>query len=474
MKDHVHGNERVREAWKKNCGSYDNDKYEEVRKNLEWLPWTLNDVYVLGIVARISSTKGDNKTMVHFLPDHVVGPGVRAAFKANLWLWLFYSVFPFLTYFTFSFGWWECQKDTFANYKMCVMVLYHTVLLAVMYHEYLAMICALPPQVAIIGPFGKKCHRFLPKGADSFVVWFVFASGMSLMAHMDLATNSLFLSKVLATERCGDTESLDNSWRRVFSGIAFTFLANHVPSLLSVVVLLWLLLLGQFFYGVACSVPTATHKNEKMNLSGVRALMNLDDAAFYEVKDRDQGGRDFGFKTYPTLLLKRTQHGSSFHALAELGRMYTLRLNSWSLQQELVNQQLYKSGQVFREVVKTVGYFFVFMWCASNAQLELQRSALELGKAMSPTHDVDMEMAASLLLSVPMAPYNHFVVCRKFMSQTRACLSANVDDREEKQAKSNLCHGCLDIHVFLNSRDYENSHGVVLLRLWMGCEVEPV
>jgi len=437
LKDNVHTDGKVREAWEKKCGSYDNENYEKVLENLNWLPWTMNDVYVLDIVARITSTKGDPKTMVHFLSDHVVGPGVRAAFKANVCLWLFYSVFPFLAYSTFSFGWWECQKDTFANYKMCVMALYLPVVLAVIFFEYKAMIYALPPQVAISGPFFKTFHRFLPKGVDSFVVWFLFASFMSLMAHMDLATNSLFLSKVLATERCGDMGSLENAWQRVFSKCAFKFLANHVPSLSIVVVLLWLLLFSQFFYGVVSSVPTTTETNGKMNLSGVRALMNWDNGAFYEVKDRDQGGKDFGFKTYPTVLHKRTQHGSSLHALAESGRMYTLRFNSWSLQQELVKLKLYKSGQVYREVVETVGYFVVFMWCESIVQLELQGSALELGKAMSPTHDVDMEMAASLLLSVLMTSYNLYVACRRFTSQTRACLSADVEDRVVEQAKYN-------------------------------------
>lgn len=231
--------------------------------------------------------------------------------------------------------------------------------------------------------------------------------------------------------------SLENTWQRVFSYSAFTFLANHAPSLSSVIYFFWVLLFGQFFYGVACSVPTATEKDGKMNLSGVRALMKLDDGAFYEVKDRDQGKNNYGFKTYPTLWHKRTQHGSSLHALAESGRMYTLRFNSWTLQQELVKVRLYKSGQVFREVVKTVGYFVVFLWFESIVQLELQGSALELGKAMSPTHDVDMEMAASLLLSVLMTSYNLFVVCKRFTSQTRACLSADVKDDKEEQAKYN-------------------------------------
>ena len=87
---------------------------------------------------------------------------------------------------------------------------------------------------------------------------------------------------------------------------------------------------------------------ERKDLSGLKALMGLDDGALYEEKDRDQGGRRFGFRTYPTLMYPRTQHGSALHALAESGRMYTLQCNTWSVHQKTVTLRLWKSGQVYR------------------------------------------------------------------------------------------------------------------------------
>ena len=440
LKDRVRENDRILEAWQKKCISYDNKPFEEVRKNLEWLPWTVFDVYVIDIVARLMCMP-----MVHWTSDHVNGPAVRAAFKANMCLWVFYSVFPFLRYFTYHFDWWECQPNTFANCRMFVLALYLPVVLFAMYCEYVAMIYALPPQVAMIGPLEPKVFR-------RFTAWFLFAYSVSLVAHMDLATNSLFLAKVLATERCGFMTSIEHAWEDVFSKSVFRFLANHVPTFASVVIVLWFFLFGQFWYALALSVPTATGIDEPMNLSGLKALMGLDDGAFYEVKDLDQE-TVFRFKTYRTLMYARTQHGTALHALAESGRMYTLQCNTWSVQQKTLN--LHKSGPLFRLVLKTVYRFVLFMWFESILQLELQGSALELGKAVSPRHEVDKETVASLFLSLIMASYNFLTLCGKFRSQVRACLDADVHERDEERmwynqrVKKSYCNIVISIFVIL-------------------------
>ena len=85
-----------------------------------------------------------------------------------------------------------------------------------MYFEYKAMIYALPPQVAIMGKFERKHLDYLPSRSDSFGVWFLGASFMSVVAHMDLATNALFLSKVLATKQCEEMTHMEDAWEAVF------------------------------------------------------------------------------------------------------------------------------------------------------------------------------------------------------------------------------------------------------------------
>ena len=49
---------------------------------------------------------------------------------------------------------------------------------------------------------------------------------MSLIAHTDLATNSLFLSTVLATKQCEEMNHIEDAWEAVFSKTVFRFVAE--------------------------------------------------------------------------------------------------------------------------------------------------------------------------------------------------------------------------------------------------------
>ena len=435
LKQRVREDGNILNTWKNKCETYQQNKtFEEVRDKLSWLPLTLSDVYVLDIVARIASTKKERNTKVHFLSAHVVGPGVQAAFKANLCLWSFYFFYPFIAYLTSFIGWWTCKEKNFAEYDVEVLMLCIPVVLAVMYFEYKATIYALPPLVAILGKFERRCLYYCPSRIDSFSLWFLGASFMSLAAHMDLATNSLFLSKVLVTKQCEEMTHIEDASETVFTKTVFRFFAEP-PRFLTVVFVSWCLVFGQFFYAVASSVPLATHADEPKNLSGVRQLLGLQDGDLYEVKDRDLGAKNFGFKIYPTILHPRTQHGGALQALAESARMYTIRYNEWSLQRKLAQLHLYKSGQLFKEVRRTLAFFIVFMCSESFVQLELQGYALELGKASS--QKLDKEIALSLLLSLMMTSYNYYIVLVRFWNQTRACMDADEDDLNEKVRKYN-------------------------------------
>ena len=126
LKLRVREDDRIRTAWESKCETYQqNETFEEVSDNLSWLPVTVCDVYVVDIVARITSTKEDtDNTKVHFLSDHVVGPGAQAAFKANLCLWVFYFFYPFIAYLTSLIGWWTCKEKNSAEYHVEVLMLY--------------------------------------------------------------------------------------------------------------------------------------------------------------------------------------------------------------------------------------------------------------------------------------------------------------------------------------------------------------
>lgn len=152
---------------------------------------------------------------------------------------------------------------------------------------------------------------------------------------------------------------------------------------------------------------------------------------FYEVRDRDMGGRNFGFFTYSTTLHQRTQHNASLMALAESARMYTIRFNGWSCKQCLVDLKLYKSGQVYNDVSRTLWYFVVFLLLENIIQIELQGTALEVGKALTEEHKVDKEILFSLVMSFTMAAYNLYYTSTKMWCQSIACYKADTHDNDE-------------------------------------------
>ena len=81
--------------------------------------------------------------------------------------------------------------------------------------------------------------------------------------------------------------------------------------------------------------------------------------------------------------------------------------------------------------------------------MELQGSALELGKAQSPTHEVDKETVASLVISLIMASYNFLALCETFWSQVRACLGADVDVPNEEVMRL-VSVSCCHLNVVLS------------------------
>ena len=63
MKQRVRENDRIQAAWERQCDTYkQNETFEDVCNR----PLTLSDVYVLDIVARITSTKDKPHTKLHF------------------------------------------------------------------------------------------------------------------------------------------------------------------------------------------------------------------------------------------------------------------------------------------------------------------------------------------------------------------------------------------------------------------------
>lgn len=411
---------------------------QAVLENLDWIPSHLNNIYVFDVVRRVASVEGE-KSMIHFLSDHVVGPAVRKVFAANVLLWSCYLVFPWLAYWPsrhlpHAAGLWRCEGGNFASYNPLFLAIYMVLVLVLLIIELQALVFVLPPQVAIIGPFMKNFAR-----KDwSFYIFTLGMTSMSIVAHMDLASNALFLAKVLATNNCPDPMDDSNTalggielyWSHVWKK---SFWHIEPPKFQSTLVVVWVLLFFQLIYALLSSVPVSTEVDSNRrwpSADGLKALLGLGaPSKFYEIRDRDLGGKKYGFYTYPTVLHPRTQHSASLMALAEAARMYTLRFNGWSYKNSFVERNLYKSGQVYKDVKTTVFYFCYFLLFENLVQLELQSTALEVGVAMTPEHKVDKQIVLSLALSFINAVYNLYSTCSKMWSQARACRIAPTDER---------------------------------------------
>ena len=81
--------------------------------------------------------------------------------------------------------------------------------------------------------------------------------------------------------------------------------------------------------------------------------------------------------------------------------MYTIPFNGWSCKQCLVDLKLCKSGQVYNDVSRTLWYFVVFLLLEKIIQIELQSTALGVGKATTEEHKVDKEILFSLVMAFP-------------------------------------------------------------------------
>jgi len=422
-------------------------RVEEVEKHLQWLPALWCNLYVVDVVSRIASVDGE-KTKIHFVSDHVVGPAVRLVFWANILLWSFYFVFPWVSYLPSVYHvLWKCEHGNFAHYSFFFLALYLVIVLFLVLIELMALVYVLPSQVAVTGPFmhnvWKKIKSIFHLDVEEFPFYLlmVFLISMSVVAHMDLATNALFLSKVLATQFCpieaGSDTTLNNIetyWQNLWKS---SFLTRHTgispPAFSTLLLIIWALVFGQFLYGVLSGVPVSDGKREGwkgFNLKGVKALFWSGNRDFYEVRDRDMGGRNFGFFTYSTTLHQRTQHNASLMALAESARMYTIRFNGWSCKQRLVDLKLYKSGQVYNDVTRTLGYFVVFLLLENIIQIELQSTALEVGKALTEEHKVDKEILFSLAMGFTMAAYNLYCTSTKMWCQSIACYKADTHEQD--------------------------------------------
>jgi len=428
--------EKERGSWMNHVSRYSegscSQSYQEVWENLRWLPLWFSNLRVVDIVLRLACTQYEPDTRVHFLQNHVVGPAVRVAFWGNIILWSFYAVFPLLALvagvverqFGLNDTFWVHSNTGLAKTTKLMLLPYVALLLRVMFHEVKTLVYVLPAQVAMTGPFLPPLTKIIQRRVPSyqgFWVHYVVVLGISLGAHMDLATNALFLSRILATSS-DNMRAIQGQWETIWTHSLFS---GHFLPFETCVLLMYLLLFGQFLYSLSCSVPLRTDGNPEgsVTLEGLRELL-WQRSDFFDVMDRDleRGRRTHGVQRYQTLLDSRTHHQEALEAVAESSRMFSVLFKAWPYKKSLLRLHQYESRHVWIDIKRTVMFLMVFILNESVLQVQLQGSTLEIEKALSG--EVDTHLTFSLCLGIFTAWYNLLVKCSQYYMQVRSCLTA--------------------------------------------------
>uniref|UniRef100_A0A7S1QKI3 Uncharacterized protein n=1 Tax=Alexandrium catenella TaxID=2925 RepID=A0A7S1QKI3_ALECA len=120
------------------------------------------------------------------------GPALAAIWWTTPVQWGFALGFPLVVAWRA-----ECppEDQPFAHYGLWAPAVYLIPVGFALYREYRALKWALPTIAAYCSPF-----TFL--GTKTFTSWFILMFMVSLASHADLATNGLFLAKILKTQRC--------------------------------------------------------------------------------------------------------------------------------------------------------------------------------------------------------------------------------------------------------------------------------
>jgi len=146
-------------------------------------------------------------------PDEVFGRGeyTRIQRSALAILWSFFLVSPWIG-MTFaqcpSHGQGFAQVPTWLTQAYALLVAFHFA------HEFYLLRRVLPCQVAILGPFTVMGMKM------PFSLWFAFAASLSMVMHLDVATNALFLAKAWKTDHCkinGDSSGTTRMWAQTMA-----------------------------------------------------------------------------------------------------------------------------------------------------------------------------------------------------------------------------------------------------------------
>lgn len=165
----------------------------------------------------------------------------KKALKANMVLWFFWCVFPFICYpFT------SCNNTGFAKAHFALLLLYLPLVAYAMWKELAVHQKVLPVMTKFLGGYKIQTLGWnVP-----FRVYFVMGGMLSFLAHMDIATNAIFVTRVFKTYQCPESK-VDDIWDKVVQDAAIT----NLPDLKWIGAGIWLMMGFQFVFALYNAYP---------------------------------------------------------------------------------------------------------------------------------------------------------------------------------------------------------------------------
>jgi len=331
-------------------------------------------------------------------PDSLAKTSERAwayIARVNLLVWCFWAVCPLAGLFLS-----QCNGGGLATNPQALIAIYMPVLALALYWEVQAHGYIMPAQLKYLGEW-----RCLGK-PRSWRVYYAAGLGVSLFGHLDLATNGIFMARVVKSAQCSD--GMELFWSRVVANSALKML----PPITILAVTGYLLMLPQLVFALLCGVP---------QWSDIAAR------ELFHTKVRDDWFALHGeyWKWEPMKTAFGCANGDGLlAALASSARagLVTFRTSAFEIgMTHGFGFQAYRYCR--RDFViamrNTAWRGFLNFLSEGAIQANLQVSVLALTKALADGAPADMLTAVSALLSIMMLWYNITVTGSTMFKMTR-------------------------------------------------------
>eukprot|EP00927_Polykrikos_kofoidii_P072681 TRINITY_DN68774_c0_g1_i1.p1 TRINITY_DN68774_c0_g1~~TRINITY_DN68774_c0_g1_i1.p1 ORF type:complete len:531 (+),score=59.64 TRINITY_DN68774_c0_g1_i1:168-1760(+) len=225
------------------------------------------------------------------LPQQIIaGPGVLWAYLANLNMWLFFVGFTYLATFESSCS--GTSSQGYAEYPSWLWGIFFVGLSFSLFCELRCLGYVLVPQLQVTSRFSILCVNF---SEMPFEIWLIFVMLMSIVCHLDFATNALFTATTLKTmSTCIVGDQIEEVWHQVLDQAYFYFR----PPFATLANIGWWLMIFQIIFAIFDAVPLVP--------------CMVDYCVGY--------GRSFTFR-YRTLLAPDQNHGAALVTLQNACRM---------------------------------------------------------------------------------------------------------------------------------------------------------